>query len=124
MFFIGIFHTIDLIRTGTKFFIFSTDGIWIKNFGFIPWSGILELGDYPATKGKKLPRAFGIRFKDPQAISQQSDWQGKMRIFWSKVFGYPPLLLPNLDVSYDEIINFCEPYLDAEQLKRNETTYG
>lgn len=78
------------------------DGIWVHHYGFIPWDEITEFEPYYQTPIVGI----GIRVKDPEKLSKQSAFGGKSGVFWSKKFGYPHVILSNLEIANEEIIDF------------------
>ena len=109
MFLAAYINLFFLINNDSPAAVLSPEGIWIKNFGFLAWQDIHEFGPYivPTTPIINL----GIRVKDISKLSAQASFNGKCAIFWSKVFGYPPIILSNLALENDEVLCFAMRYL-------------
>lgn len=89
--------------------IASEKGMYVRNFGLIPWKEIVEIAPY---RYKQCPlESLGIRVNDRKTLSKQSSFQGSCQIFWSRIFGYPPILLSNIDTPYNVIIRYSEQFL-------------
>ncbi len=105
---IGIFiaalaYNLSLSKSSTPAAILSEEGVWVRYYGLIPWHEITEFGEYIRTPIVGI----GIRVKDLDTLSKQAAFTGKCGIFWSKRFGYPPVILANLDLGNEEIMSFA-----------------
>lgn len=80
------------------------NGIWVKYFGFIPWSEI-DIFDYYKFPGAPLI-GIGIRVKSTKRLAKQASFSGLMGIFWSKIFGYPPIIIFNTSIDSEQIMAF------------------
>lgn len=89
--------------------ILDAKGIWLPRFGLISWQEITDIAPY-IIKGVPI-NTIGIRVKNLNRLSTQSTFAGKSGIFWSKLFGYPPIFLSNLDKSNKEIIVFARKFM-------------
>ncbi len=86
-------------------------GIWVRYFGFIPWTDIVVLDKFQY--GTPLI-SIGIRVKDLEKLSKQASFNGKMAIFWSKFFGYPPIIIANTQMDNEQIIAFARRFISHE----------
>lgn len=84
---------------------FNNQGVWVRYFGFIPWADIDVLDKFQY--GTPLVN-IGIRVKDLKKLSKQSSFNGKMAIFWSKIFGYPPIVIGNTQMENEQIVAFAQ----------------
>lgn len=99
--------------TSVPLLTMSEKGIGVRNFGLIPWSNVHDVAPY---RYKNSPIvSLGIRVKDNKILSEQASFQGRCQIFWSRIFGYPQIILSSLTVSYDEIIRYSEHFLDKKK---------
>jgi hypothetical protein len=89
--------------------ILDEQGIRIKHHGFIPWGNISEFAPY------KVPGApievIGIRVKNIPFFSKKTPFGLKSGMFWSKIFGYPPISLASLDMDNNQIVSFAQQFL-------------
>jgi len=92
--------------------IVNAQGIWINEFGSIPWANVANVVQcyYPA--GSKF-EYVGIQFKDITTIRDQASWAGKCRLFCAKTFGYYHAMLTNATVSNNEIMSAIKHYRDV-----------
>ncbi|MCK4650989.1 hypothetical protein KAT08_02315 [Candidatus Babeliales bacterium] len=88
--------------------ILDRNGIWIKHYNFIPWKNIEEFTSYPMFG---TVEGIGIKVKDVEVLSKQSDWSGKLGIFWAKLFGNYHITLSNIDIKNEDIISFVRLYI-------------
>jgi hypothetical protein len=88
-------------------------GIWVRYFGFIPWDDIAILDKFQY--GTPLI-SIGIRVKDLSKLSKQASFNGKMAIFWSKVFGYPPIIIANTTIDNETIMAFAKRFISPIEL--------
>ncbi len=90
--------------------IVNSRGMFIKHFGFIPWSNISEV-DYYLGIPYKSGDAVGIRVKDTSLLNKQTTFSGKLTIFYSKKFGYPTIIVSNITIESHEIISFVRQFI-------------
>jgi hypothetical protein len=90
----------------------TNEGIWVRNFGFIPWNEIAIFDNFQY--GTPMIN-IGIRVKDSKKLFKQANLSGKMAIFWSKIFGYPPIIIANTDMDNEQIISFARRFLSDQQ---------
>lgn len=89
--------------------ILNEDGIWVKNYCFIPWQDIDEIAPY--TFGNVPIESIGIRVKDRSKLSKKSAFAGKCGVFWSRIFGYPHIIISNITVDNDQVISFAQQFI-------------
>jgi len=83
--------------------ILDLNGIWIKNYNFIPWKNIKEFVLYsPYGTAENI----GIYVKDTALLFKQSSLSGKMSILSAKLFGNYHITLANPDNSKSAEIMF------------------
>ncbi len=95
---------------GEVMLICQENGIWFKHFGNISWDDIAEIDEFRLIPFIDELRFPGIRFKDPQKISKQANWQGKMQLGFSRIFLKNCIVFPQLDVPFKEISYFIKSY--------------
>lgn len=88
--------------------ILDQNGIWVKNYNFIPWSNVEVFAPYIMFGDSEV---VGIRVKDVQDLSKKASFNGKLSILWSKISGYPHIMLSNLAVENKDVITFAHRYL-------------
>ncbi|MFH1254151.1 MAG: hypothetical protein V1646_01825, partial [bacterium] len=92
--------------------ILDENGIWINHSGFIYWNDIDEIALYPLDYGDK--NLIGIMVKDPRRISKQSDWEGKLNLFWAKIFGYYHIRISHMSAN-EKILSFASQYIKIKE---------
>jgi hypothetical protein len=90
--------------------ILSSQGIWIKHYGLIPWDNIIQIRTYT------LPNAplevIGIQAKNIMSISVNASFAGKCGLFWAKLFGYQyQITLSCLALENDEVLDFARQFI-------------
>ncbi len=93
--------------------ILNQDGIWVRYHNFISWKDVEEFSLY--TIARTPLESIKIQVKDVTRLSKQSNWDGKLRIFWAKLFGTPHITLSNLDTANEDIIIFAQRYLKGSK---------
>ncbi len=90
---------------------FTNKGVWVRDFGFIPWEDIATLDKFQY--GTPLIN-IGIRVNDSYKLFKQASFNGKMAIFWSKIFGYPPIIIAHLEMDHEQIIAFAHRFMEND----------
>lgn len=112
--FIIIFSTsvlwISMINEDEPAAILDSEGIWIKEFGFIEWNYISKIDTY-RYRDNVLLESIAIDVDKNFPLSRQATWSGKMRIFWSKLFGYPAILISSITIPNHEVIEFAQQFI-------------
>lgn len=108
LFTIGVIYGLFMQKDSDPAARLSSDGIWVKHFGFIPWSEIEQFGEY-AIAGTPMV-AIGIRVKNLKLLSKQATLSGKSGVFWSKIFGYPPIIISNIALDNDQVIGYARRF--------------
>lgn len=85
--------------------ILNQNGIWMKHYGLISWEDIEEIAPYLFLKAPI--ETIGIQVKNTSLLLKQSSFNGKMGIFWSKIFKRPHIILEK----NDEILNFAKRFI-------------
>lgn len=117
-FFIFFDLLIVVAATYTYFFIKSPEpaaiidhsGIWVKYFGHIPWYNIADVSNYQWSRSSPFVQ-LGITVKDIEPLRKQAAVAGKMGIFWSNLFKYPPVIISNIELSNQTVIDFAQQFL-------------
>ena len=91
----------------------TADGIRVKSFGFIPWGEVEDISLY-YVKGTPM-EGVALRVHDLSKVSRQATLSGKLGIFWSKLFKYPPIILFDVDCENDEILRFAHQYVEKKE---------
>lgn len=110
VFLMMILGVISFPKKGDVVAILNQDGIWLVRFGLIPWKEIDEFDTY--SDGRTPLKIIGIRVKNNKKISKQSTTAGKLHFFWSKLMGYPPIMIAGIALSNDEVIGFAKQFLN------------
>ncbi len=100
-----------LVKRDSPLAILNQEGLWLYQFGFIPWEDITEFSAYQALGNTKAGEIIGIRYKNSLKIFRQADWGGKMGIFWAWVFRYHHARLAGIDIPNEEVVSFAQKYL-------------
>lgn len=88
--------------------VIDSNGIWIQQFGVIPWNNILKL-EKPIIMGVPV-EALGIHIRDTKALSKQATIPGKLIIFEAKLLKTPTIVLDNIALKYDTIASFAQQF--------------
>lgn len=93
--------------------ILSPQGIWVNRFNFIPWDDVqsCHIYTYPGTPIE----AVTIVVKDLKKLSKQANIGGKITIFWSKLFHYPPIIIANTTIENEHIISYAQAYIKESE---------
>lgn len=108
MFLIGFIFAIFLIQDNEPAAVLNEDGIRVKYFGLIAWENIDKMEPYKLIKSSV--ESIGIRVKNV-SLYNQATLSGKSILLWSKIFGYPPIILSNLALENFEVINFANRFI-------------
>jgi hypothetical protein len=90
--------------------IINQEGIWVKQFGVIPWSNIRAI-ERPIINGMQI-EALGIQVKDTQLLSKQASIPGKLIILESKILKCSTIVMDNIELRFDEIADFANQFMD------------
>lgn len=111
---IGIFLTSGLwiltLKDNETAAILDKEGIWIKEFGFIEWDYISKIETY-RYRDNVLLESIAVHVDKNFKLGKQAAWSGKMRIFWSKLFGYPAILISFITIPNHEVIEFAQQFI-------------
>lgn len=113
LFLAAYINGIFLALSNTPAAILSSQGIWVKNFGLIPWQDINDMSPYVVSTTPIVN--IGIRVKDISKLSGQASFAGKCAIFWSKIFAYPPVVLSNLALENDYVLGFAQRFMKQQE---------
>ena len=89
--------------------IINQDGIWIKQFGIIPWPNIRSVAIYPVP-GTPL-EVIGIYIRDTALLSQQASIAGKLILLQSRLFNFPTISLDNIELENHVVIEFAKRFI-------------
>lgn len=89
--------------------VINDDGIWVRNFGLIPWDNIRDVYAYHY-KNSPL-ETIGIHVHNIKVLASQGSIGARCSIFCSKLLGTPPITLSNLAVSNRTIIQFAKQFM-------------
>jgi len=87
--------------------VINQNGIWIKQFGIIPWNNIFEVTAFPAPNAPSI----GIQVRDAALLSKQASIAGKLIMFESKMLHCPTIVIDNLEVNSQTIISFANEFI-------------
>ncbi len=88
--------------------IINASGIWLKQFGVIPWNNILEVTAFPAPNAPSI----GIQVRDTNLLSKQASIAGKLIIFESTMLHCPTIVIDNLEVNNQTILSFADQFIE------------
>jgi hypothetical protein len=110
LFAIGLLFSYFMSHNDKPAAILNENGIWMPYYNLIPWDTITE---FDTVKVSTTPLEYiGIRVKDLSKLSKQSNFSGKSAIFWSRITGYPPITLANIELTNEEVIAFAQQFLN------------
>ena len=112
MLLISLVYIIFLDKNDTIAARLNQDGVWVREFGFISWVEIDTLFSF--TYGTPL-EYIGIRVKNLKKLSKQASLSGKMKIFWSKIFGYPPIIIAHAQMDNEQILAFSHKFISPQE---------
>jgi hypothetical protein len=107
---IFLFYTSYRFNRKTPMAIINEEGIWIKQFGIIPWNNIHIL-EKPIIHGIQI-EALGIQVRDTQLLSKQASIAGHLIILESKILKCPTIVIDTIELNFDEITNFTDQFLE------------
>ncbi|MFZ5954182.1 MAG: hypothetical protein ACOYT8_03760 [Candidatus Dependentiae bacterium] len=107
-------YTYFLIKNPEPAAIIDASGIWVKHYGHIPWDNIARISNYQWSSSSPFVQ-LGITLKDMELVRKQASIAGKMGIFWSKIFNYPPILISNIELPNQTVIDFAQQFLEKEK---------
>ena len=88
--------------------IFDENGFWMKRHGLIPWDNI-DIFTQCSIPTVKHIKYIGIHVKNTKLL--QSNWEGKMEVFWSRIFNRYHITLANIALINDEVIRFARQFV-------------
>jgi len=93
--------------------IINEEGVWVNYYNLIPWSNIADVTvrNSPGTPIEVvvvLPKEYSSVFKNASG-------SGKMAIITSKLFGYSPILIANIEYDNDTVVEFAQQYMKKDQ---------
>jgi hypothetical protein len=110
IFLIGIIYAIYLILSKQHTTaMLDQNGIWVRFFGFIPWDDVIYFNTW-IVPGTPL-ETIAIQVKDPNSLFKQASFNGKVSLFWSKIFNNPHITIANITVPNEVIISFARNYI-------------
>lgn len=112
LFAFGVLYGLVMLGNNEPRAVLSADGIRVKNFGFILWSDVEAISLY-YVKGMPI-ESVALRVYDLSKVSRQATLSGKLGIFLSKLFKYPPIIISNTDCENDEILRFAHQYVEKK----------
>lgn len=107
--FIGFVYVLLLSKEPEDLARLTSKGVWVRDFGFIPWEDIAILDKFQY--GTPLIY-IGIRVTNSYKLAKQASFNGKMAIFWSKIFGYPPIIIAHIEMDHEQIIAFAHRFME------------
>lgn len=99
-----IYALYRIIRTAPMAII-NQRGIWIKQFGVIPWANILDFNTFLSNE------SIGILVRDTVMLSKQATIAGKLIIFESKILRCPTIVIDNIELDSQTIISFANQFI-------------
>lgn len=109
LFFVGCI--INFVRMGSKkpVAIINKDGIWINQFGLIPWHNI---SDIRSCCYRESPYStLSIHVHDLKKLSSNAPFLGKCAVFWGKLFRYNPVIIGELALPTETIVEFAKQFM-------------
>jgi hypothetical protein len=89
--------------------IISPNGIWIKQFGTIPWNNVLAVKPYLGTTPLSS-ESIGIQARDITLLSKQATITGKLMILQSKISNCPTIIIDNIELKAETVVNFANQF--------------
>lgn len=107
-------YTYFLIKNPEPAAIIDSSGMWVKHYGHIPWCNIAWVGNYQWRNSPFVQ--LGVSLKDVETVRKQASIAGKMGIFWSKIFKYPPIIISNIALSNQTVIDYAQQFLSNQSV--------
>lgn len=111
-----IFYSLYRVLRVEPMAVVSPSGIWIKQFGIIPWSNIQELDAF-TIQGIPQPYSLAIQAKDVTLLSKQASIAGKLILYESKVLNCPTIVIDKLELDSQTILNFASQYMEHNSVE-------
>ena len=111
---ISCFYSLYRIARTTPMAIINSKGIWVKQFGIIPWHNIQKV-DKCYVMNMPVEKAVGIKVHDTGSLSKQATIAGKMIIFESKILKCPTIVFDNIELETETIIIFANQFMQNKQ---------
>lgn len=109
MFVMSLFYAISFTRSNKPAALINEEGIWVNYYNLIPWSNIEDVALY---KSPGTPiEVVAVLPKEYTAVFKNASGSGKMAILFSKLFGYNPILIANIELDNAEIIEFAQQFM-------------
>lgn len=105
----GVVYYFFYLRSNKIAAILDKDGLWTRRHGLIAWNDVKDVFIYrtPTTPIESV--AFYV--KDRGIISQQSTFGGKCSLFWAKVFGFPDIILSDVEIENEVVVSFAKRFI-------------
>lgn len=81
--------------------VVNDKGIYIPAFGVISWQNIDEIRTFSTN-------SIGISVKSNFDLNKRASWLGKVELFFTKLFGCPPIILDNVSVKFDIVSSLVQ----------------
>lgn len=112
LFSFALLHIPFLMLDKAPLAILDQEGISVKHFGFIAWNEI-EKFTLHQPPGKKKS-SIEINVKNPNLLSKQADWQGKLSLFCGKIVGNYHMTFSNINIQNQKVKSFAQQYIKTD----------
>lgn len=109
----GLIFALTIYMSNKPLAIIDEHGIWVRYFNLIPWDCIEDIGTYrtPSTPIEVV----SLKLSDYKTVFKNASLAGKIGLLFSRLFGYPPILIANMkldaDLDNETIIAFARQFI-------------
>lgn len=113
LFAICLIYAITFSMNNKPAAIINEEGIWVNYFNLIPWNNIADVTLY-RSPGTPI-EVIAVIPKEYTSVFKNASVSGKMAVIFSKIFGYPPILIANFELDNEYIIEFAAQFKEKQQ---------
>ena len=112
LFVVSLMYAITLSKSNKPAAVINEEGVWVNYFNLIPWSNIADVTLY---KSPGTPiEVVAVLPKEYRSVFKNASGSGKMAILTSKLFGYCPILIANIELDNEDVIEFAQQFLKKQ----------
>ncbi len=113
---IRLFQFLKLYISKTPAMIINSEGLWIKEFGIIPWQNITQIEEYNPFKVpfgfENNMSALGINLHDTALVLENASPIGKRALRLALYSKKHHITLMDMDTQVHEIVNYAHQFMD------------
>lgn len=102
-------YVISFNRSNKPAAIINEEGVWLNYFNLIHWNNITDVALY---KSPGTPiEVVAVLPKEYTSVFKNASLSGKIAIMTSKLFGYSPILIANIEFDNDTVVEFARQFM-------------